>query len=114
LSAISQFGTSCISRYGFSPSKRHLKLAADRGVDADRRQAVHRAFQGEAADELRPQRRPSPFGSLLALAEVVFLGVVEVGSRITGIIFLGRQLEEACRGAVSLGSLQDGDVLEIR
>ena len=66
------------------------------------------------ADEARAQRRPSPRLAALALAEEVFLVVIEVRRQVPGVRLLRGRLVRPEVAAVRLGAFHQADVPEPR
>ena len=82
------------------------------GVDADRRDEVHRAAHGLTEDDLGTKDRPRPASSRLLLPEVVLLQEVEVAVRVAGPPLPRRNRRDFEVNPVGLGALQERDVLE--
>jgi hypothetical protein len=90
-------------------------LAQHRGIDAERRDQIHRAAHGKANDEDRAQNAEVPGLALLQIAQKVFLRPVEIRLLVHfRAAFARRHLERADMRAIGLGALQQRDMLQRR
>jgi hypothetical protein len=81
-------------------------LAADRAMDAQGGDRVHRAADCMAEDDLRAQDRPPPVPAGLSIAQEVLLKPVEVFVVVPRPAFPGGNLDRVDVNAVRLGALQ--------
>ena len=90
-------------------------LAQHGGIDAERRDQVHRAAHRHADDQHRPQNAPVPRLALLQLAQKILLRPVKIRLLVHfRAAFPRRHLERADMDAIGLGALQQRDMPELR
>ncbi len=88
------------------------KLLADRGVDRDEHQQVHRMADPGSAHKRRPQGGPGPVAAALAIDQEILLVVVEVRGHVPRVALLGGRLVGAEVAAVGLAALHQVDVTQ--
>ena len=93
--------------------ERAALLAQHRGIDAERRDQIHRAAHGFADDQDGAQDAPVPGLALLQLAQKILLRPIEVRLLVHfRAAFARRHGERADVDAIGLGALQQRDMPE--